>query len=134
VSLVEVSPSIEMLLKDLSIAAVRRDCRGAGAMGASVQTIPRRVAMFGWIMPAPLVIPARWYVVLGEEGSVKERESNLGNVSVVQIARAVASQWSWVEPRDAYAEGILEVIFWMGNLLTHQHSNTPTHSSNASLP
>jgi len=64
-------------------------------------------------------MPARWYVVLGEEGSVKERDSNLGNVSVVQIARAVAIQWSWVEPRDAYAEGILEVIFWMGNLLSH---------------
>ena len=27
-------------------------------MGASVQIIPKVVAMFGWIMPAPLVIPA----------------------------------------------------------------------------
>jgi N-acetylglutamate synthase/N-acetylornithine aminotransferase len=27
--------------------------------GMSVQSTPSRVAMFGWIMPAPLVMPAR---------------------------------------------------------------------------
>lgn len=59
VLLVKVSPSIKMLLKNLLIAAIRRDYRGVGAMGALVQIIPRRVAIFGWIILAPLVIPAR---------------------------------------------------------------------------
>ena len=52
-SFVLVSPSMEMLLKDLSTAAERRDCKADGVMGASVQMMPRRVAMFGWIIPAP---------------------------------------------------------------------------------
>jgi hypothetical protein len=54
-----VSPSTEMELKERETACVRRDCRAEGSMGASVQRTPRRVAMFGWIMPAPLVMPAR---------------------------------------------------------------------------
>lgn len=48
--------------------------------------------MLGWIMPAPLVMPAIVYVIDGEDGSVNVREMSLGKVSVVQIARAVASQ------------------------------------------
>ena len=93
-SLVLVSPSIEMLLNDLSIALLSRLDSGLGAMGASVHITPSNVAMLGWIIPAPLVMPAMLYVVLGDDGSVKVRESSLGNVSVVQIARAERSQWS----------------------------------------
>lgn len=52
----------------------------------------------------------------GEEGRVKLRERSLGKVSVVQIARAVVSQESWVEERLAWAVGILERILEIGNL------------------
>lgn len=48
--------------------------------------------MLGWIIPAPLVMPAREYVVDGEEGKENVVERSFGKVSVVQIARAVASQ------------------------------------------
>lgn len=58
VSLVLVLPSTDMALKERSTAWVRRGRRVEGGMGASVQRMPRRVAMLGWIMPAPLVIPA----------------------------------------------------------------------------
>ena len=58
VSLVLVLPSMLMALKERSTAWVRRGRRVEGGMGASVQRMPRRVAMFGWIMPAPLVMPA----------------------------------------------------------------------------
>ena len=59
VSLVEVSPSMEMALKEVRMADFRRGVRAAGVMEQSVQRMPRRVAMLGWIMPAPLVMPAR---------------------------------------------------------------------------
>ena len=59
VSFVEVEPSMEMALKERSVAWVRRGWRVEGGMGASVQRMERRVAMLGWIMPAPLVMPAR---------------------------------------------------------------------------
>ena len=61
-------------------------------MGASVQMMPRVVAMFGWTIPAPFVIPAIEKVMLGEEGSVKVREASLGNVSVVATPLAASSQ------------------------------------------
>ncbi len=63
-------------------------------IGASVQIIPRVVAIFGWIMPAPFVMPAMEKVVLGEDGRVKVREASLGKVSVVQIPLAASSQCS----------------------------------------
>lgn len=99
VSLVLVSPSMEMELKDLETAWVSKGCRMEGAIGASVQRTPSRVAMLGWIMPAPLVIPARLYCRSGDEGRVNVVERSLGKVSVVQIARAVVSQALWVEAR-----------------------------------
>lgn len=117
VSLVLVSPSTEMELKDRDTACLRSGWRAEGAMGASVQRTPRRVAMFGWIMPAPLVIPARRYVRSGDEGRVKVWERSLGKVSVVQMARAVVSQASWVEERVECAVGILFRILEMGRLL-----------------
>ena len=48
---------------------------------------------------------------------MKVRERSLGNVSVVQIARAVFSQCSWLEPSSEYAEGILWMILRIGRLL-----------------
>jgi hypothetical protein len=67
-------------------ALVRRDGRSAGAIGASVAIIPSNVAIFGWTIPAPLVIPAIRYSTEGEDGKEKVREISLGNVSVVHIA------------------------------------------------
>ena len=59
VSLVDVSPSMLMELKERSTAWERRGCRVEAGIGASVVRMLRRVAMFGWIMPAPLAMPAR---------------------------------------------------------------------------
>lgn len=61
-------------------------------MGASVQIIPSVVAMFGWIIPAPLVMPARENLVFGKDGRVKVRDESLGKVSVVQMPLAACSQ------------------------------------------
>lgn len=83
-----------MLLNERSTALDKRLGRIFDAMGASVAIMPRRVAMFGWIMPAPFVMPAILYVVEADDGSLNVREMSLGNVSVVQIARAAVSQWS----------------------------------------
>lgn len=47
---------------------------------------------------------------------MKVREINLGKVSVVQIARAVVSQASWVESRVEWAIGIRSRILVMGRL------------------
>ena len=59
VSLVDVSPSIEMALNEVRMADFSRVVRVVGVMEQSVQRMPSRVAMLGWIMPAPLVMPAR---------------------------------------------------------------------------
>jgi hypothetical protein len=40
-------------------------------------------------------MPAREYVVPGDEGSVNFVERSFGKVSVVQMARAVANQAVW---------------------------------------
>jgi hypothetical protein len=55
----------------------------------------------------------------GDEGRVKVRESSLGKVSVVQMARAVVSQASWVDARFSCAVGILLRILEMGSLAGH---------------
>lgn len=47
VSLVDVSPSMEMELKDFSTAEVRRDFRAGADIAASVARIPNRVAILG---------------------------------------------------------------------------------------
>lgn len=85
-------------------------------MGQSVAIIPRRVAMLGWIMPAPLVIPAILYSTFGAEGSVNVRDISFGKVSVVQIAWAAASQCSCESPNASYAAGTFLRIFAIGNL------------------
>lgn len=65
-------------------------------------------------MPAPFVMPTREYVTEGQEGRVKVRESSLGNVSVVHIALAAASQESCEADKVEYAVGIPERILCMG--------------------
>lgn len=57
-SFVDVSPSMEMLLKEVVVEAFRSERRATGSMAQSVAMRERRVAMFGWIMPAPFVMPA----------------------------------------------------------------------------
>ncbi len=52
----------------------------------------------------------------GCEGRVKVVVRSFGKVSVVQIARAAASQESWVEERVAWAVGRAERILEMGRL------------------
>lgn len=47
---------------------------------------------------------------------MKVRDSSFGKVSVVQMARAAASQAECVEARVECAVGILLTIFWMGRL------------------
>jgi hypothetical protein len=61
-------------------------------------------------------MPATRYVTPGAEGSVKVRERSLGNVSVVQMARAAASQSSCFAPSASYAFGIAAVMRSMGRL------------------
>jgi hypothetical protein len=56
-SLVEVSPSTVMQLNDSSAASRSSCCSSAAAMPASVAMKPSMVAMFGRIMPAPLLMP-----------------------------------------------------------------------------
>jgi hypothetical protein len=56
--------------------------------------MPRVVAMFGWIMPEPFVMPAMEKVMLGEDGRVNVREVTLGKVSVVHMPLAASSQCS----------------------------------------
>ena len=57
VSLVEVSLSTVMQLKDLSVAARRMSCSTRGGIFASVKAKPSIVAMSGAIMPEPLAKP-----------------------------------------------------------------------------
>lgn len=47
---------------------------------------------------------------------MNSREMSLGKVSVVQMAMAVVSQWSKVEPRAAWDFGMPPVILSMGSL------------------
>lgn len=47
---------------------------------------------------------------------MNSREMSLGKVSVVQMAMAVVSQWSKVEPRAAWDLGMPPVILSMGSL------------------
>lgn len=75
-----------MLLKDFSMTAARRVWVAVGVIGASVQMISRRVAMFGWIIPAPLVIPTMLYRVSRMPGKLNCLLRSLGKVSVVQMA------------------------------------------------
>jgi hypothetical protein len=83
-----------------------------------VQIIPSVVAMFGWIMPAPLVMPAIEKVFFGEDGRVKVRDASLGNVSVVQMPLAASSQSEWDFPMLRWRVGMLLIMLAMGSLRT----------------
>lgn len=48
------------------------------------------VAMFGWIIPAPLVMLEMEKVVFGEDGRMEVRDASLGRVSVVHMPQAAS--------------------------------------------
>src|SRR6476469_7844732 len=56
-SLVDVSPSTVMQLKEASAAALTARSSALALTGASVATNPSMVAMFGRIIPAPFAMP-----------------------------------------------------------------------------
>ena len=89
-SLVEVSPSIVMRLKLESAASRTRCCSAAGVITASVATKPSIVAMFGRIMPAPLLMPVT--VTTVRPPIVTWREAALGSVSVVMMPCGASAQ------------------------------------------
>src|SRR3989441_262842 len=83
-SFVEVSPSTVMRLKETSTAARSIFASNLGGSVTSVVMKQSMVAMRGWIIPAPLVTPARWTAF----PSISDRSTqDFGNVSVVMIAR-----------------------------------------------
>ena len=88
-SLVEVSPSIVMRLKERSAASSTSPCISCGAMAASVAMKPSIVAMFGRIMPAPLLMPETLTVL---PPIMSWRDAALGTVSVVMMASAASAQ------------------------------------------
>ena len=89
VSLVEVSPSTVMQLKERSEAS-RSSARSTGAGSlASVATKASMVAMSGAIMPDPLAMPLIWTVTPPIRAC---RVASLGKVSVVMMAAAAAAQ------------------------------------------
>ena len=89
VSEVDVSPSMVTALNVSATASLSRLCSTAGAIGASVKTNDSMVAMSGAIMPAPLAMPQ---MVTGVAPSRTMAAAPFGNVSVVMIALAAASQ------------------------------------------
>ena len=84
-SLVDVSPSIVMALKDGATACARQRSSRSFGTAASVATNASIVAMSGQIMPAPLAIPVTRIV---SPSTATSREASLRTVSVVMIASA----------------------------------------------
>src|SRR5260370_28590546 len=82
-SFVEVSPSMLIALNVRAVTSLSVFCSREGAMAASVVTNASVVAMFGWIMPAPLAQPTMWIRLWP---IVKEAAAVFGPASVVQIA------------------------------------------------
>ena len=91
VSLVDVSPSTVMWLKDSFTAAHSTSRKTVGATAASVVMKASMVAMRGWIIPAPLATPARQ--TDRTPASVRNTQ-DFENVSVVLMARATSSALS----------------------------------------
>ena len=87
VSLVEVSESTVMRLKLFSTDAARHSCAVGESTAKSVNTKASMVAMSGAIMPLPLAMPVTWALV-----PATGADATLGNVSVVPMATAAASQ------------------------------------------
>ena len=92
--MVEVSPSMVTRLKDAS-ANSRTSCGSKpGAIFASVAKKPSMVAMFGRIMPAPLLMPV---MVTNAPPIITWALKALAMVSVVMMPSAARIQW----PSDA---------------------------------
>ena len=90
-SLVEVSPSTVARLNDPSASASASSAISDWGTQASVAMKPSMVAMFGRIMPAPLLMPV---MVTSTPPKLIWRENALGTVSVVMMARAASAQLS----------------------------------------
>ena len=79
-----------MRLKERSAASRTSSCIRCGAIAASVAMKPSMVAMFGRIMPAPLLMPVMVTVL---PPICTWRDAALGSVSVVMIASAASAHW-----------------------------------------
>ncbi len=79
------SPSTLIRLKLRAAAAWSATWSRSGATSPSVVTIASSVAIFGWIIPAPLQQPL---IVIARPPTVIWPLATLGQVSVVVIARA----------------------------------------------
>ena len=88
-SLVEVSPSTVMALKESVMASVSTCRNSASSTAASVAINASIVAISGRIMPAPLAMPV---IVTSRPATVSRRDAHLGRVSVVMIPCAASSQ------------------------------------------
>ncbi len=98
-SLVEVSPSTVMQLKERAAACATAVRAAGNDIRASQATKPSIVAMLGRIMPAPLAMPVTVTVAAADCGT--RRDAALGSVSVVMMACAAASQLSDSQVREA---------------------------------
>ena len=86
-SLVEVSPSIDSILKVFAMSPDRAFCSMAGVIAASVVRNTSMVAMLGWIMPLPLAMPPKRQVF---PPRVNSTATSLRMVSVVMMPSAAA--------------------------------------------
>ncbi|KAH3685692.1 hypothetical protein WICPIJ_003333 [Wickerhamomyces pijperi] len=91
VSLVDMSPSTEIQLKERLTAWDKIDCRAFCSIGASVTKKPSKVAMLGQIIPAPFESPAMVYLKPLISICL---ETSFGKVSVVMIPLAHVNQCS----------------------------------------
>ena len=114
-SLVEVSPSTVMRLKERSATTRATSGNRAGAMPASVATKPSMVAMLGRIMPAPLLIPV---TVTAAPPTVQRSEAALGKVSVVMIASAASDQWPGASRACAWGSPATRRSTGSGSMIT----------------
>ena len=95
-----------MLLNDKSAISCVIICSTGCDTLASVTIKPSMVAIFGWIMPAPLAMPVArtvWFWPI-----LASRLAALGTVSVVMMARAASLQCA------AFTPGRARVIFCAG--------------------
>ena len=88
-SLVEVSPSMVIRLNEPSANSRASAGSSSGAMAASVAKKPSMVAMFGRIMPAPLLMPVTLTVL---PPICTCTLAALGTVSVVMMPSAALAQ------------------------------------------
>ena len=110
VSLVEVSPSMEIMLKVASVTWWMAFCSMAGLMAQSVVTKHSMVAMLGWIMPLPLEMPPTFTAL---PPSSTWAAASLGRVSVVIMAVAAPREPSGL--RDFASAGTPWAMGSMGS-------------------